>query len=577
MVAVTAICGIVDFTTMQAKITRHEFNETVQYQQNKAGGPILILILDGWGIGPDYPGNAIKLANTPTMDQLWLSYPHTQLTASGQAVGLPEGVDGNSETGHMNIGAGSIIFQDLPRINAAIADGTFAHNQALLNAMNHAKTNNSTLHLFGLVGGGFVHSNVEHLYALLRVAKANEVPNVMIHAFTDGRDSPPTAGTNYIRRLLDECQNIGVGTLATIMGRFYAMDRDKKWDRIEKAYDALTMGSGRCTKDPVGALQQQYEEGITDEYIEPVNVCDENGTPRTVNDNDAVIFFNYRVDRPRELTRAFVMQDFERGFSDEDYDPHYEKYHKTSIQEQEFVSTFARKKVVKNLYFSTMTTYERNLPADVAFPKLQIKENVGRVLSASGLRQLRLTETEKERMVTYYMNGQSQDGYPGEDWVIFPSKGARSYADVPEMDADEITDFLVDSLGKDAYDVIICNICNGDMVGHTGNLEAGIKACEIVDGMVKRITDMMLQKNGTVLITADHGNIEEMINMETGEPDTEHSTFPVPFIIVNKDFQGKPRMLPTGILADIVPTMLHLLKIEKPEGMTGRNLFVMDE
>lgn len=561
---------------MQAKITRHAFNDSIQRQPSKAGGPVVLLILDGWGIGPEYPGNAIKLANTSTMDQLWISYPHTQLVASGQAVGLPEGVDGNSETGHMNIGAGSIIFQDLPRINAAIADGTFAHNQAIQNAINHAKTNNSTLHLFGLVGGGFVHSNVEHLYALLRVAKAAELQKVMIHAFTDGRDSPPTAGTNYIRRLLDECQSIGVGILASIMGRFYAMDRDKKWDRIEKAYDSLTLGSGRCTKDPVGALQQQYQEGITDEYIEPVNVCEEDGTPRVVQDNDAVIFFNYRVDRPRELTRAFVMQDFEQGFADEDYDPHYEKYHKTSIQEQQFVNTFTRKKVIKNLYFTTMTSYERNLPVDVGFPKLQIKENVGRVLAMHGLRQLRITETEKERMVTYYMNGQSQDGNPGEDWVIFPSKGARSYAEVPEMSALEITEYLVESIGKNEYDVIISNICNGDMVGHTGNLEAGIKACEVVDQMVKRIVDAVLTKNGTVLITADHGNVEEMINLETGEPDTEHSTFPVPFIIVNNDYRGKARMLPSGILADIVPTILHILKEQKPDGMTGRNLFVME-
>lgn len=561
---------------MQAKITRHAFNDSIHHRQAKTSGPVVLLILDGWGIGPDYPGNAIKLANTTTMDQLWISYPHTQLVASGQAVGLPEGVDGNSETGHMNIGAGSIIFQDLPRINAAIADGTFSHNQALLNAIEHAKTNNSTLHLFGLVGGGFVHSNVEHLYALLRVAKANGLQKVMIHAFTDGRDSPPTAGTNYIRRLIDECQSIGVGILASIMGRFYAMDRDKKWDRIEKAYDSLTLGSGRCTKDPVGALQQQYQEGITDEYIEPINVCEEDGTPRIVNDNDAVFFFNYRVDRPRELTRAFVMQDFEQGFSDEDYDPHYEKYHKTSIQEQQFVSTFTRKKVIKNLYFTTMTSYERNLPVDVAFPKLQIKENVGRVLASRGLRQLRITETEKERMVTYYMNGQSQDGNPGEDWVIFPSKGVRSYADAPEMSALEITDFMVDAISNAEYDVVISNICNGDMVGHTGNLEAGIKACEVVDQMVKRIVDIVLQKNGTLLITADHGNVEEMINLETGEPDTEHSTFPVPFIIVNNEYKGKPRMLPSGILADIVPTILHLLKEQKPDGMTGRNLFVMD-
>lgn len=561
--------------TMQANITRHDFNDTNYRQQSKADGPVVLLILDGWGIGPDYPGNAIKLAKTPVMDRLWLSYPHTQLTASGQAVGLPDGVDGNSETGHMNIGAGSIIFQDLPRINSAVADGSFQYNQAIVNTMNHVKTNNSTLHLMGLVGGGFVHSNVEHLYALLRVAKANGLSQVMIHAFTDGRDSPPTAGTNYIRRLLDECEHIGVGTLASMMGRFYAMDRDKKWDRVEKAYNSLTLGSGRCTQDPLGALQEQYTAGITDEYIEPVNVCNHDGSPRVISDNDGVIFFNFRVDRPRELTRAFVMPDFEQGFAGEDYDPHYEKYHKTSIMEEQFTKTFNRQKVLNNLYFTTMTTYERNLPVDVAFAKLQIKENIGRALSFHGLRQLRITETEKERMVTYYMNGQTQDGHPGEDWVIFPSKGVRSYAEAPEMSAQEIADYLIESIGKQEYDAVIANICNGDMVGHTGDLQAGIKACEVVDQVTGQIVEQVLLHNGTVLITADHGNVEEMINMETGEPDTEHSTFPVPFIVVNKAWQGKPKILPTGILADLIPTMLHLLQVPKPDGMTGRNLFVI--
>lgn len=559
---------------MQAKITRHDFTTTNFRQPSKAEGPVVLLILDGWGLGPDYPGNAIKLAQTPVMDRLWLSYPHTQLTASGQAVGLPDGVDGNSETGHMNIGAGSIIFQDLPRINSAIADGSFQYNQALVNTINHVKEHHSTLHLMGLVGGGFVHSNPEHLYALLRVAKAHQVERVLIHAFTDGRDSPPTAGATYIKRLLDECQRIGLGTLASMMGRFYAMDRDKKWDRVEKAYNALTLGSGRCTQDPVAALHEQYEANITDEYIEPINVCNEDGSPRIITDNDGVIFFNFRVDRPRELTRAFVMPNFEQGFAGEDYDPHYEKYHKTSIMDESFTRTFTRQKILHNLYFTTMTTYERDLPVDVAFSKLQIKENVGRVLSLAGLRQLRITETEKERMVTYYMNGQIQDGFPGEDWVIFPSKGVRSYAEAPEMSATEIGDYLLQTIERREYDAVIANICNGDMVGHTGDLQAGIKACEVVDRVVGQIVEKVLLHNGTILITADHGNVEEMINMETGEPDTEHSTFPVPFIIVNKKWLGKPKVLPSGILADIIPTMLNLLKVTKPAGMTGRNLFI---
>lgn len=558
------------------KISRHPFTELYQKQQLQQAGPTVLLILDGWGLGPDYPGNAVIKAPTPNMDQYWISYPHTQLAASGEAVGLPAGVDGNSETGHMNIGAGGIIFQDLPRINAAIADGSFMHNQAFVNAISHVKQHQSTLHLMGLIGGGFVHASTEHLIALLNACKLHGVEKVLIHCFTDGRDSPPTAGTSYVRRLQEQLQQVGVGQLATLMGRYYGMDRDKKWDRIEKAYNALTIGAGNCTQDALGAMQAQYETGVTDEFLEPIVICDKENRPKTVQDNDAVIFYNFRVDRPRELTRAFVQADFEKGILNEDYDPFYEKYHKTSIQQQQYSPTFQRQKIINNLYFVTMTTYERQLPVDVAFPKMQIRENVGRVLSKHGVRQLRITETEKERMVTYYMNGQHEDANPGEDWIIFPSKGVKSYAEVPEMSAQEITTQLLDDLANDRYDMIIANICNGDMVGHTGNLEAGIEACAVVDKMVGQIVNQVLAKNGTILITADHGNVEEMINLESGEPDTEHSTFPVPFIIINKEYQGNSRMLPTGILADIVPTILHLMKIPKPEGMTGRNLFILD-
>ncbi len=562
---------------LQPKITRYPFTlSSRSHKPQMASGPTVFLILDGWGIGPDYPGNAIKLAKTPNMDRLWISYPHTQLGASGESVGLPKGVDGNSETGHMNIGAGSLIFQDLPRINAAIADGSFATNQAILNTFAHVKKNHAALHLMGLVSSGFVHSSIEHLYALLRLAKEHDLSKVYVHAFTDGRDSPPTAGASYVRRLMDQMQKIGVGEIASVMGRFYAMDRDKKWDRIEKAYNALTIANNRCAADPIKVIEAEYAQDVTDEYITPTNICDHQGQPRTINDGDGVIFFNFRVDRPRELTRAFVMPNFEAGYAGEDYDPYYEKYHKTSIQQAEFVKTFKRQKVLRNLYFTTMTTYEKNLPVDVIFPKLKIRENIGHVLSQYGLRQLRLTETEKERMVTYYMNGQNEDGNPGEDWVIFPSKGARSYAEVPEMDANEISDYLVNQLEHDIYDVTICNICNGDMVGHTGDLQAGIKACGIVDQAVGKIEKAVLAKGGRLLISADHGNVEEMIDMKTGEPDTKHSTFPVPFIIVDKRYQGKNRMLPTGILADIMPTMLHLMGLPKPEMMTGHNLFILD-
>jgi len=535
--------------------------------------PTVLLILDGWGIGPNNAGNAIYRAKTPNMDKYWLSYPHTQLEASGQAVGLPQGEDGNTETGHLNIGAGHIVYQDLPRINMAIADGSFNNNPAFLNAVKHVKQYNSTLHLMGLIGAGGVHSNIEHLYALLNFCKQHAVQSVYIHGFTDGRDSPPRSGINYIQQLMEHCQKTGLGKIATLMGRYFGMDRDKRWDRIEKAYDALIMGNGnQCIVDAVGAMKQQYEKGLTDEFLEPISICEEDGTHRTISDNDAVIFFNYRIDRPRELTRAFVMPDFEQGITNAAFDPYTEKYDKTNIQPQQKIKTFQRKRVLNNLYFVTMTRYEDTLPVDVAFPPQFVREPLGKILAGSGLRQLRITETEKERFVTYYMNGQQEELFPGEERIILPSKGVKSYDQAPEMSAREIGDEMMKKINAKSIDVVICNICNGDMVGHTGNLEAAIKACEIVDQVTGEIVETVLKHNGIILITADHGNVEEMINEKTGEVDTEHSTYPVPFIVIGKQYANKPIMLPSGILADVAPTMLHLMGLPKPNAMTGRAL-----
>ncbi|MFZ5376939.1 MAG: 2,3-bisphosphoglycerate-independent phosphoglycerate mutase [Patescibacteria group bacterium] len=561
---------------MTPKIVSQPFTESYVKKASPDKKPLVLLIMDGWGIGPDYEGNAILKASTPNMDRYWIQYPHTQLEASGEAVGLPHDVDGNSETGHMSIGAGTIVFQDLPRIDDAIADGSFQENKAFLEAIAHVKANNSTLHLMGLIGSGFVHSNVNHLYALLRLAKKHDLQKVYIHGFTDGRDSPPTVGVSYVQQVQQKCQEIGVGEIVSLMGRFYAMDRDKKWDRIEKAYHSLVLGAGVCVKDPISGLQDQYSRNVTDEFIEPINICDESGNPKTINDNDSVIFFNFRVDRPRELTRAFVMPDFEAGILKEEYDPFYEKYHKTSIMEEATPApTFHREKVPQNLYFVTMTTYDKAIPTPAAFPTMVIRDNVGRVIAEQGLRQLKITETEKEKMVTYYMNGLREEPYPGEDWIIFPSKGAKSYAEVPEMSAFEIGQKIVEMVEMDRYEVIIANIANPDMCGHTGILEAGVKGCEYADQVAGKIVDAVLAKNGVVLITADHGNVEEMVNMETMDPDTEHSIYPVPFIVIDNEFAGRPQMLPTGVLADIVPTMLHILGLPKPEGMTGNNLFVL--
>ena len=550
------------------------FNDTFPQKEYHGPKPMVLIMLDGWGIGPNNAGNAIVKANTPNMDKFWLAFPHTQITASGEAVGLPRGEDGNTETGHLNVGAGHIVYQDLPRINMSIADGSFYQNPALLNAVAHVRNHNSVLHLMGLIGAGGVHSNIEHLYALLNFCKQQNVTNVYIHGFTDGRDSPPTSGINYVQQLLDHCNKLGIGQIATLMGRYYAMDRDKRWDRIEKAYDTLTLGiEEQCTIDPIGALKAQYDKGVTDEFIEPINICNKDGSHRVIQENDAVIFFNYRIDRPRELTRAFVMPDFERGIKHEAFDPYSEKYTKSNIQDLDAkIETFERKAKINNLYFVTMTRYEEGIPTDVAFPPQNIKNPLCKVFADNGLKQLRTTETEKERFVTYYMNGQQDVMYPGEDRVIIPSKGVKSYDQAPEMSAYEIANEMINRISQDTYDVIIANICNGDMVGHTGNLEAAVKACEIVDEVIGKIATAIMARGGVLLITADHGNVEEMINNETGEMDTEHSAYPVPLMIIGKEYMNQPMMLPTGILADIAPTMLKIMGISKPASMTGRAL-----
>ncbi|MFZ1721650.1 MAG: 2,3-bisphosphoglycerate-independent phosphoglycerate mutase [Microgenomates group bacterium] len=554
-------------------VTSLPFNETHARQPYRGTSPVVLLILDGWGIGPNNAGNAIVRAKTPNMDRYWMSFPHTQITASGEAVGLPRGEDGNTETGHLNIGAGHIVYQDLPRINMSIADGSFANTPAFLNAIAHVRRNNSRIHLMGLIGAGGVHSNIEHLYALMHFCKSNGMEKVFIHGFTDGRDSPPTSGISYVQHILDRCKEIGVGKIASLMGRYYAMDRDKRWDRIERAYNCLTVSSEKTSTDPIQALKAQYDANITDEFIEPISILDENAAPITINDNDAVIFFNYRIDRPRELTRAFVLPNFEEGVQHEAFDPYAEKYSNTNIQKVPIgAETFIRQKKVSNVYFVTMTRYEENLPTDVGFPPQNIKNPLCKVLSMHGLRQLRTTETEKEKFVTYYLNGQQEVLYPGEDRVIFPSKGVKSYDQAPAMSTPEIAAEMVERINKDMYDVIIANLCNGDMVGHTGNLDATITACEILDEHVGKIVNAAYAKGGTVLITADHGNAEELINNQTGEIDTEHSIYPVPLLIIGKQFANKPIMLPTGILADIAPTLLSIMGISKPDSMTGRAL-----
>lgn len=530
--------------------------------------PVTLLILDGWGIGPDYEGNAVKLANTPNIDKLWQTYAHTQLGASGVHVGLPEGVDGNSETGHMNIGAGGIVQQSLPRVNNAIQDGSFFNNEVLLQAIDHAQEHGSKIHLVGLVGPGFVHSSTAHLYALLELAKKQQFNEIYVHAFTDGRDAAPDSGLQALTDLEAKMAELGVGTLASITGRFYGMDRDRNWDRTELAYDALTLGKGMETNDWPQAMKDSYAKNITDEFIEPIIIQQNGSGTITVDDNDAVIFFNFRVDRPRQLTWAFVLPDFE--YRDLTGSSSGKELDLAQLDTSQVVN-FRRNKIPKNIYFATMTDYDQDLTNPKAFARIDIKVNLGQVLSEAGVKQLRLTETEKEKMVTYYIDGKREDPYPGEHAIIYPSKKTKTYAEIPEMSAVEVADELVRQIETAGFDAAIVNICNGDMVGHTGDLQAGIKACEVVDEQLGKVVAATLAAKGVLLITADHGNSEEMINRETGAVDTKHSTFPVPFILVGQEFEGN-QVLEEGILGDVAPTMLKLMGISQPAEMTGKSL-----
>ncbi|MGB9706618.1 MAG: 2,3-bisphosphoglycerate-independent phosphoglycerate mutase [Microgenomates group bacterium] len=531
--------------------------------------PVVLIILDGWGLAPAGPGNAISLAKTPNFNTFWAAYPKTQLSASGEAVGLPRGERGNSETGHLNLGAGQIVFQDLPRIDMAIADGSFFQKPAFKEAAEHVKKNGSNFHLMGLIGAGGVHSSTEHLWALLRFAKNENISNLYLHLFTDGRDSPPTSAAIYISKVEEELKNLGIGKIATLIGRYYALDRDNRWERTEKAYDALVLGIGKKESSATQAIQNSYAEGKTDEFIEPV-VLDKNGL---IQDNDAVVFFNFRIDRPRQLTKAFVLPDFEKlKIKEVSFDPYAERYGLKIYEAPRGTTTFKRKKILKNLFFVTMTEYEKKLPLAVAFPPEPVKLPLARVLAENGLRQLHLAESEKYPHVTVFFDGGRERPFPGEDWVEIPSPKVATYDLKPQMSAYELTQQVLQRLKGNLYDFVLVNFANPDMVGHTGRISAAIKACEAVDECLGDIVNTVLNLGGTCVITADHGNAEEMINLTTGQIDTEHSTNPVPFIVVDRRLSQGGRVLPRGILADVTPTVLFLLGIEKPELMTGKNL-----
>lgn len=536
--------------------------------------PVILIILDGWGIAPPGPGNAIAQAKIPFFHQLQSAFPASQLIASGQAVGLPSQQPGNTEVGHINIGAGQIVFQDLPRINTAIADGSFFNNPNLIKASAHVKANHSTLHLMGLIGSGGVHANNEHLLALIKFAKLNHVPKLALHLFTDGRDSPPATSQIYIKNIQKNLDENKLGVIASITGRYYAMDRDFRWERTQKAYQCLTQGIGLKATSAQQAVQNSYQQQKTDEFIEPTIITDTSGTPLfLVQDNDAVIFYNFRVDRPRQLTKAFVLPDFFKQANQLAFDPLSDRYlHSHLFTKASTNLPFKRQIYLSNLFFLTMTEYQANLPVRAIFPPLNVEMPLSRVISEANLHQLKISETEKERFLTYYFNGLREQPFQNEDWLIIPSPKVATYDLQPAMSTPQLTAGLIDRLNSKKYQFIAVNIACPDMVAHTGHLAASIKACEAVEVFLAKVIPMIINHQGTAIITADHGNVEDLINPQTGQVDTEHSNNPVPVIIAGPQFKGRFKKLNQGILADIAPTILKLLQIAKPDQMSGTSL-----
>lgn len=506
----------------------------------------VLMVLDGFGLTDETEGNAVYLSKKPNLDKIMSNYPWEKGEASGLSVGLPEGQMGNSEVGHTNIGAGRIVYQELTRITKSIKDGDFFENKALLNAINNCKSNNSALHFCGLLSDGGVHSHIEHLYGLLKLAKDNGLTKVYIHAFMDGRDAAPTSGKKFITQLQNKIDEIGVGKIATICGRFYAMDRDKRWERVEKAYLALAMGEGEKTDNPLACIEHAYKNDITDEFIMPTVVESNNNPVATIEPNDSIIFFNFRPDRARELTSAFCDPDFE-GFN--------------------------RPKGQYKLNFVCFTEYDEQIPnKEIAFKSENLDNTLGMHLSSLGLTQLRMAETEKYPHVTFFFNGGVEEPFKGEDRILVPSPKVLTYDLKPEMSAVELTQKLIESIKSKKYDFILINYANPDMVGHTGVIDAVVKAVETVDKCVGEVLDAVLEIDGQMFICADHGNCDKLIDYTTKEAFTAHTTNPVPFIIVNnKNVKGVRK---GGKLCDIAPTILDMMGLDKPKQMTGESLII---
>jgi len=504
--------------------------------------PLVLIVLDGFGYAAQREGNAIALAHTPHFDEWYKTYPNTLIEASGQYVGLKAGQMGNSEVGHLNIGAGRVVRMDTSRIDHAIGTGEFFRNDAFTQALEHARSRDSALHLIGLVSRGGVHSSQQHLYALLRMAKERNVERVFVHAFLDGRDTAPDSGAGYVGELIDKMHEYAVGRVASVVGRYYAMDRDKRWERTELAYRLLRYGEGSARPDPVEAIRESYGYGVTDEFVKPIVIVDDNDTgAATIRNGDSVIFFDFRSDRARQITRAFTEDDF----------------------------TFFDRGPKPEIRFTCMTYYDRQFLLPVAFGPEQLTQILADVFADAGLKNLRIAETEKYAHVTFFFNGGVEPVFSGEERILIPSPKVATYDLKPEMSAYGITDEVVKQIGGGRFDAVIMNYANADMVGHTGNLEATIKAIEVIDECLGRVVDATRAKGGTVIITADHGNAEQMIDPVTGQIFTAHTTNPVPVILIG-GHQCKLRE--GGSLRDIAPTVLGVLGLRKPEQMTGQDL-----
>lgn len=508
--------------------------------------PVVLMILDGWGIRQETCGNAIHEACPHNFLKLASTYPYTELEASGLAVGLPPSQMGNSEVGHLNIGAGRVVYQEITRISKAIDEGEFFKNEVLTEAIDGALRSGRSIHLMGLLSDGGVHSLLKHLYALVSMCRQRGAERVFIHAFTDGRDVPPKSAGDYVLQVESELKKIGCGRIATIGGRYWGMDRDKHWERVERAYRAMVMGEGLKAPNALAAVHASYDVEVTDEFIEPTVIVDEQGEAiARVEDGDAVIFFNFRADRARQITRAFVDEDFE-GF---------------------------KRSLWPKVRYVCMTQYDATIEAKVAFPPQNLSDTLGEYLSRQGLRQLRIAETEKYAHVTFFFNGGREEPFVGEERILIPSPAVPTYNLKPEMSAREITSRLLSCLEKDYYDVVIMNYANPDMVGHTGIMEAAVKAIKTVDECLGQVVDDVLGRQGVVIITADHGNAEQMLDGD--HPHTAHTSDPVPFILVGDDYRGL-RLRSGGSLQDIAPTMLDILGLPKPELMTGESLLKND-